>query len=113
MLEEEKKKVHIKPKNENLGVDTSNGKTTLESNAKSTPEFKSKKEMQKLQENNNFANLASKDVASKNAKKQAQSYLSELSKGHLTNIDNLKLIKQINNCFGDSLNVTAPVGSFK
>jgi hypothetical protein len=25
----------------------------------------------------------------------------------------MKLIKQINNCFGDSLNVTAPVGSFK
>ena len=29
-------------------------------------------------------------------------YISELSKGYLSNIDNIKLIKQINNCFNDS-----------
>lgn len=29
-------------------------------------------------------------------------YISELSKGYLTNIDQAKLIKQINNCFNDN-----------
>lgn len=52
-----------------------------------------------MQENINVTN---KDVSSKNAKKQALSYLTELQKGHLTNIDNMKLIKQINSCFNDN-----------
>ena len=65
----------------------------LEPNHKSTPEFKSKKEAARMQENNNLINMTNKEPTSKNPKKQAQSYLTELSKGHLTNIDNTKLIK--------------------
>lgn len=45
-------------------------------------------------------NISPKD--SKNAKKQAQQYLTELSKGQLSNIDNIKLLKQINHCFNDT-----------
>jgi hypothetical protein len=42
----------------------------MESNAKSTPEFKTKKEA-KMQENNNYINISIKEGASKNIKKQA------------------------------------------
>jgi hypothetical protein len=48
-----------------------NANHTLESNAKSTPEFKSKREAARMQENNNLTNLTNKDLQNKNIKKQA------------------------------------------
>ena len=66
--------------------------STIESNSKSTPEFKSKKEINmKILENKSINNISPKD--SKNAKKQAQQYLAELHKGQLSNMDNIKLMK--------------------
>ena len=71
LLEEEKKKVQGKKKLEDT-LDIIAPTSTIESNSKSTPEFKSKKEIHmKVLETTNLTNVSPKEINSKNAKKQA------------------------------------------
>lgn len=72
---------------------------TSEANVKSTPEFKSKKEAV-LHHKGDEHHLHKS--AEKNGKRHAQNYVTELPKSYMPNIDNAKLIKQINNCFNDN-----------
>lgn len=72
LLEEEKLKVINKGKNEDTLVQEQViSNSTIESNAKSTPDFKSKKEM-KIIENSSLhdnINIGSNNLSAKNAKK--------------------------------------------